>query len=634
MRAGRVSRASAVGVAAAVMVIAAAVWVSSDASAVRADSGRQNPDLTTTCGTDVIVVLDESASIASPVDFTPEVRAAILNFATGLVGTGSRLRLVEFSTNARDVVLPGGTGFQLVTSALHAQVADYLNGAGLPQDPTSFHPSTEAGAQIYTNWEAGLFEATNPGSPATGGVGAPLVVFITDGDSNTDGTTGESIGANLGNNQAGYQAGADAAIEEISALQAAGGHVLSIAVGAASQQQASYDRLANLTEPGTFEQWTGTGTFQVATTDVLRVTFFDGLRNALTGVLNSLCGASVTIKKTDPAGNVISGRPLSLSVSSAPIGRDLQWLVPSSSPTGITPATRTANTDSGGLARFRWIPGSSANPQTWTSLVTMSETLPAGWSAGDASCVINGASAHPTILRPTVVGQVATWGGTGLALGTDDIVACTVVNTRPTQVTIRKVATPADGTDFGFTTTSTGAAAPLPTSFSLDVDSDANLPSTQTFVVSPGTFTVNEVAPAAPWRLAKLSCRMSAQSPRSSARTNLVTRTSTLVLLEGDQVTCTYTNVATLPQIAVAKSANPTSFQAPFGTVTYGVAISNPGTEQLTISSIRDAVKLPRCRKCSRRSRSLPRCPRRDHRCRWRGGGQYLRRRHCQADRA
>lgn len=566
------------------------------AFAARADGGQENPDLIAACGTDVIVVLDESASIASPVDFTGEVRAAVLNFTDGLMGTGTRMRLVEFSTNARDVSLSGGTGFQTVDSSFKTQLSAYLNGTGLPQDGTSYHPSTADGAQIHTNWEAALNEAAKPGSPATGGVGAPLVVFLTDGDSNTDGTSGNSVGANLGNNEAGYQAGADAAIAEMAALQAAGSHVLSIAVGAASQQQASYNRLTGLTEPGTFQEWSGTAGFRAATTDALRVTFFDGLRHALSGVLNSLCRASLTIRKTDTGGNVIASRGFDVTVSSAPTGRPMEWVTPSSSPTtATTPSTRSASTASNGQAEFVWVPGSANAPQNWTSLVKLSETLPPDWAAGDASCVLNGNTASPVVLEPTVVGSVATWGGAGLAMGSADYAICTVVNKRPTQITIKKSASPSDGTDFAFTTTSTGSTRPLPASFSLDVDSDPTLPSSQTFTVSAGTYTITEAMAAAgsPWRLVKLSCKMPAQSPGSSAKTNLATRTATLVLFDGDQVTCTYTNSTAAPyQIGVAKTASPTTIQEPSGTVTYGVTISNPGTERLTVASIHDLVQL------------------------------------------
>ena len=63
-----------------------------------------NPDLTDSCGIDVVLVLDESNSI-NTANGIANVEDAARAFVSGLVGTGSRLRIVEFGTDARDATV-------------------------------------------------------------------------------------------------------------------------------------------------------------------------------------------------------------------------------------------------------------------------------------------------------------------------------------------------------------------------------------------------------------------------------------------------------------------------------------------------------------------------------------------------
>jgi len=61
----------------------------------------------------------------------------------------------------------------------------------------------------------------------------------------------------------------------------------------------------------------------------------------------------------------------------------------------------------------------------------------------------------------------------------------------------------------------------------------------------------------------------------------------------GDVANCTITNeLIPAPQIAVTKTAAPTSFQEASGTVVYTVLVQNPGTEPLTVTSLTDDVQL------------------------------------------
>ena len=73
-----------------------------------------NPDLTKACGLDVLVILDESGSIASS-NATDDVRRAFTAFVDSLNNTGSSMAVVEFSTVARLPSIGGLPGGQYIT---------------------------------------------------------------------------------------------------------------------------------------------------------------------------------------------------------------------------------------------------------------------------------------------------------------------------------------------------------------------------------------------------------------------------------------------------------------------------------------------------------------------------------------
>ena len=71
------------------------------ASAVPAEDG--NPDLPSSCGLDVTLVLDDSASISS--SEADQVRSAAQLFADALVGTPSTLKVATFASRAHSASL-------------------------------------------------------------------------------------------------------------------------------------------------------------------------------------------------------------------------------------------------------------------------------------------------------------------------------------------------------------------------------------------------------------------------------------------------------------------------------------------------------------------------------------------------
>jgi Prealbumin-like fold domain len=98
------------------------------------------------------------------------------------------------------------------------------------------------------------------------------------------------------------------------------------------------------------------------------------------------------------------------------------------------------------------------------------------------------------------------------------------------SITIVKTVVPTDPQDFSFTTTGSGLS-----NFILDDDSDGTLPNTRTFSgLVAGAYTVTEAATPG-FDLTALTCT-------AGGSADIVTRTATITLATGANVTCTFTN--------------------------------------------------------------------------------------------
>jgi uncharacterized repeat protein (TIGR01451 family)/LPXTG-motif cell wall-anchored protein len=561
------------------------------------DNQRMNPPLAAACGIDVEVILDESGSIDQSNSIT-QVTDATAALADGLNGTTSSLRFSEFSTNGRSVEIGGSTAFQEVDDAyINPALATYLAGGGTPGNPATYQPLLGDPEQ-YTNWEAGLAKAIP---------GTPLVVFTTDGEPNTLGTDGSAVGGAVS-----ADAGANAAIDDVAALQAAGSKVLGITVGAGSSA-ANLQRLADLIEPNPANQeiWTGPadGPLDLATVDVIAVTNFEDLEDALRVVVFALCAPSLALTKVDQDGQPIDGWNFDATVAITEAGQtatDYEWVHPVSGTAGPPDGlgqTQTGTTTGTGVTLFQWTPNTVADPEIWTSQVTFTETLPPEWVVADPQpdCTVErpGEADLGVDLDVSQTGQVVTFtiqddGTTDqYVVQKSDIIKCNVVNNRLAEITIVKNAIPDGGTDFGFTTTSpAGAVSPLPATFTLDDDADGTFPNSETFLVSPGLFTVTENDPSGQFfELTNLQCSTTAGSP--SAQTDEPARTATIGVAYGDALTCTYTNTqAPDPALEVTKTASPLTFQEPNGTIVYTVLVGNPNgaSNPVTISGVAETV--------------------------------------------
>ena len=125
-----------------------------------------NPTITNPCPLNVVLVLDESESMAPPI-FANSLVSAVSDLATALSQSGSSLALVEFESTARRISLNGSDGLQVVDQALITAIDNYLL--------NDYNPMEDQSNLIGgTNWEDALMTANQVS-------GADLVLMLTDG---------------------------------------------------------------------------------------------------------------------------------------------------------------------------------------------------------------------------------------------------------------------------------------------------------------------------------------------------------------------------------------------------------------------------------------------------------------------
>jgi len=161
-------------------------------------------DVPLTCNTNIIIVADESGSIAQA-GATANVRNAIRNLVKGYKGHGSKAAVVHFA-NSADVPIP-------MTTIENAGVAPYQEN----YFTTGYNPTVGE-----TNWEAGLKKALDV---MVANPGPEVIFFITDGQPN------KYLDAN-GNVQSGTEAQSVAqAVAVANQINSLGGRIVAIGVG-------------------------------------------------------------------------------------------------------------------------------------------------------------------------------------------------------------------------------------------------------------------------------------------------------------------------------------------------------------------------------------------------------------------
>jgi hypothetical protein len=141
--------------------------------------------------------------------------------------------------------------------------------------------------------------------------------------------------------------------------------------------------------------------------------------------------------------------------------------------------------------------------------------------------------------------------------------------TIPGSITIVKQATSESSTAFSFV----GTPSPL-TSFNL-VD-DGTIANTKVFsgIIAFGTYTVTESSLAG-WGLDRASCSI---ANRSTGTATVNGSAATIVLAEGEDVTCTFYNAPLpVPELGLSKTADTASYAVVGDQITYTYVLTNTG---------------------------------------------------------
>lgn len=453
-------------------------------SALRVTAPAPNPNLPAHCGINVMLVLDESGSIASS-GATEAVRGAARAFLNALSGTGSAVSIVDFSTTAHRPV-----GYTTVTSD---SIEDVFN----PYLENGYDPSG------WTNWEAAFQQVR---SANTQGTLADLVVFMTDGDPTARNT---NSGGTVSGLVEGDVEAMRRAAEQADLVKGQGSHVFALGVGAAVTKETSARRLTAISG---FDQFPGTA-FEQA--DYTLVEDFDELAAALRQIAVALCRASVSVTKLVDEGDGVyrpdEGWTFTANVA---VPGGYSWVQP---PPPKPAGPRSQITKGDGVATFQWKPTNADA----TSTVTLSESPKAGYEFVDYSCVENAPGrTKRRVVQGTSGEQIAVG-----QIGPNEYARCTVRNRiLPGTIEIEKLATPQSSQSFAFS----GSLGP----FTLvdDVDGDE---SSRTFSgLTPGTYTVSELVPE-DWELTDVRC-----TPQTAAA--ITGADVVITLAPGGSVVCTY----------------------------------------------------------------------------------------------
>ncbi len=207
-----------------------------------------------TCPIDVVLVLDESGSMANN-DGATALRASVMTFLNALLtdGCGSRAAIVEYSSSARNVSINGSSGLQIIDQNFINCVQDYLT-----------CPSSCSASECYapgggTNWNTGFAAAMNVG----GWNDVDLVLHLTDGVPSNNGCT------------------------EADQIKTDGKHLFNVGVGTGING-------ANLSSVAGPDQWTSGGSVTMAEADYALITNPADLAAAFGAFARDLCRGTVT----------------------------------------------------------------------------------------------------------------------------------------------------------------------------------------------------------------------------------------------------------------------------------------------------------------------------------------------------
>ena len=224
-----------------------------------------NPTLTASCGTDMVLVIDGSASI-SAAEYG-QMQAALVGFVEAFTGTPTEYALVEFATGA--IVR---RGFTDDATAMISEINE---------------PRVQPGGSS-TNWDDGLFDArslfphrSNP----------DLIVFASDGNPNRRGGH-TALGHTAAIRSVNESAAMEWAIQEANAAKGAEVRIVALGIGGGSGEAEALD-LQNLIAISGPNVADAPGEITIGTDVVLAR--IDTLADALAELALELCGGSLDL---------------------------------------------------------------------------------------------------------------------------------------------------------------------------------------------------------------------------------------------------------------------------------------------------------------------------------------------------
>ena len=175
-----------------------------------------NPDLLDFCPINVVVVIDESASIsASNID--ESIRNGVMIFGDVLSNSGSQMAVVEYDSKARRVAINDSEELQLVTPEFLSGLSTYLD--------TEYQPRSDQFKLVGgTNWQDALLYANKV-------EGADFVLMLTDGSPTFYNTAGLSSPAIAGEGEQFDLTALKHAQDAANSLKQAKKHLFVIGVG-------------------------------------------------------------------------------------------------------------------------------------------------------------------------------------------------------------------------------------------------------------------------------------------------------------------------------------------------------------------------------------------------------------------
>lgn len=574
---------------------------------------RTNPPFPGECGLDIALVMDLSNSIDA--DELVEMKTAARGFVTALQGTPSSVAGFTFATEAP----AGGNGDLALTDVSGVSGADQVRA----WIDARTEPGDSAGG---TNWDAALRQVVPSAAEPD------VVVLLTDGNPTFSGDP-----QNAGNGSDTTFDEVEAGVMSANALKAAN-PALKV-VGVAIGDRAAVDNLESVSGPvlgddlflaadfrdlqaklqelatklcgGTVtvkKLVDGVDGFRPAggwTFSVGGATPPTGVTQADTGVTPAfdVAAGTVTITETRQHGYDLvpqRGRHASCTRNGAPVppsdltdiddgislrvgGLDIvacefrnraqpatlrvdkRWLgaAPDEHPHAVVDVSgpSASSTPMSGPA-----PGTTGTLTVAPGTYTVSESaLTSGWDEQSITCTIDDGAPFTPAAR-------------GIDVDKGDDVVCVVVNAKRGSITIVKQAQPHSAHEFGFT--SSGLGDP----FKLRGDGTSASRRTFTGLVA-GAYSVTEDAAEPGWELAGVECAGADGAEGGSGA--VATRTATVALPPGGDVTCTFVNRG--PDVAIEKSDRPDPVAAG-GELTYDVVVRNVGPVTASPVVVRDPL--------------------------------------------